>query len=167
MADPTPRGRAARPSADELEVWRVFIETSIALKARIDRAIQADSGLSPSDYPVLLALAEAEGRWLRTTELAETIFWERSRLSHHITRMCARGLVRREHSDRDGRGSEVHLTPDGLVALREASGPHLRSIKALFVDALDPARQAAVADAMRTLAAHLEGLDGDAGPGRR
>jgi DNA-binding MarR family transcriptional regulator len=77
--------------------------------------------------------------------------------------LCAGGLVRREHSDRDGRGSEVHLTPAGLDALREASGPHLRSIKTLFVDALDPAQQAAVADAMRTLAAHLDGLEGGAG----
>ncbi|MDO9407732.1 MarR family winged helix-turn-helix transcriptional regulator [Patulibacter sp.] len=159
MADPAPRGRAGRPTATELEAWRLFIETSIAVKARIDRAIQTDSGLSAGDYAVLLALAEADDRWLRTTELATTVFWERSRLSHQITRMCARGLVRREPSVRDQRGTEVHLTPEGLAALRAASGPHLRTVKEVFVDALDADRQAEVAAAMRTLAAHLERLD--------
>lgn len=149
--------RGSRPTAAELEVWRGFIETATALRARVDRALQDDTGVSASDYPVLLALAEADGRRLRTAELAATVHWERSRLSHQVTRMEARGLVRRQRTDDDGRGSEVHLSPAGLDALRDAAGPHLRSIKALFVDALDADQQAALASAMRALAAHLDG----------
>jgi DNA-binding MarR family transcriptional regulator len=137
----------------------VFIETSIAVKARIDRAIQTDSGISAGDYAVLLALAEVEGRWMRTSDLADAIFWERSRLSHQITRMADRGLVRRERSVADQRGTEIHLTPAGLDALREASGPHLRSVRELFVDALDDEQQAALSAAMVALADHLEALD--------
>ncbi|WP_026910526.1 MarR family winged helix-turn-helix transcriptional regulator [Patulibacter minatonensis] len=159
MGERTPEGRGRRPTAAELEVWRGFIETSIAVKARIDRAIQADSGVSAGDYAVLLALAEADGRRMRTTDLADAISWERSRLSHQITRMADRALVRRERSDVDQRGTEVHLTPEGLDALREASGPHLRTVRRVFVDALDEDQQAAVASAMTALAAHLEALD--------
>lgn len=159
MGDPAPRGR--RPTDPELEAWRAFIETSMAVKARIDRAIQADSGVSAGDYRVLLALAEAEGRWMRTTELADEIHWERSRLSHQITRMTERGLVRRERSGVDQRGTEIHLTTGGLDALREASGPHLRTVREVFVDALDEDQQAAVASAMAALAAHLERLDAE------
>lgn len=133
----------------------------------MDRAMLVDSGLSSSDHVVLLALSRAEGRWLRTSELAATIFWERSRLSHQVRRMAERGLVRRERSSADQRGSEVHLTPEALDALRDASGPHLRHVRELFVDALDDEQQAAVASAMRSLVEHLARLDaeGDAPTG--
>lgn len=159
MGETSPKRRGRRPTDAELEVWRLFIETSLDVKARIDRAIQADSGLSASDYAVLLALSRAEGRWLRTSELADAIFWERSRVSHHVRRMADRGLVCRERSAVDQRGSEIHLTTRGLDALRDASGPHLRTVREVFVDALSGEQQAAVASAMVALSAHLEGID--------
>jgi DNA-binding MarR family transcriptional regulator len=161
MGDTSPRRRGRRPTPTELEVWRLFIETSLDVKARMDRAMLVDSGLSSSDHVVLLALSRAEGRWLRTSELAATIFWERSRLSHQVRRMAERGLVRRERSSADQRGSEVHLTPKGLDALRDASGPHLRHVRELFVDALDDEQQAAVASAMHSLGEHLARLDAE------
>jgi DNA-binding MarR family transcriptional regulator len=156
MGDASPKRRGRRPTAAELEVWRLFIETSIEVKARLDRALQDDSGLSASDYAVLLALSRADDHWLRTTELAGAVFWERSRVSHQVRRMSDRGLVRRAPSAVDQRGSEVHLTPAGLDALRDASGPHLRMVRELFVDALDAEQQAAVASAMVALHEHLE-----------
>lgn len=159
MGDMSPTGRGRRPTAAELEAWRLFIETSLDLKARMDRAMLAESGLSASDYAVLLALSRADGRWLRTTELADAIFWERSRVSHQVRRMADRGLVRRERSAVDQRGSEVHLTPEGLGALRDASGPHLRTVRELYVDALTDEQQAAVAAAMVRLGEHLAQLD--------
>lgn len=128
------------------------------LKSRVGRAILEDSGLSESDYAVLLALSRADDHWLRTSDLATAIFWERSRVSHQVKRMAERGLVRRERSAADQRGSEVHMTPAGLDALREASGPHLRTVRRLFVDALSDEEQAAVASVMRSLVAHLDGL---------
>lgn len=157
MGETSPKRRGRRPTAAELEAWRLFIETSLDLKARIDRAIQADSGLSASDYAVLLALSRADARWLRTSQLADAVFWERSRVSHHVRRMADRGLVRRERSATDQRGSEVHLTAQGLDALRDASGPHLRTVRELFVDALDDGQQADLASAMTALAEHLAG----------
>jgi hypothetical protein len=40
-----------------------------------------ESSLSPADYHVLPALSEADGRRLRSSQLAASIDWERSRLS--------------------------------------------------------------------------------------
>ena len=90
MGDTSPKRGGRRPTPTELEVWRLYIETSLDLKARMDRAMLLDSGLSSSDHVVLLALSRAEGRWLRTSELAAAIFWERSRLSHQVGRMVQR-----------------------------------------------------------------------------
>ena len=53
---------------------------------------------------MLHPLSEAPGGLLRARELGTEIGWDRSRLSHHLTRMEKRGLVAREECAEDGRG---------------------------------------------------------------
>jgi DNA-binding MarR family transcriptional regulator len=115
-----------------------------------------ESGLSPGDYQVLLALREADGMRLRSSELAATIEWERSRLSHHLGRMEQRGLIRRDDCSTDSRGAEVSLTESGTAAFRRAGAPHLRAIKKHFVDALTPEQVEALADVLQSLQRHLQ-----------
>ncbi|WP_371601214.1 MarR family winged helix-turn-helix transcriptional regulator [Streptomyces sp. NBC_00564] len=47
---------------------------------------------------------------LRAKDLGAEVGWERSRLSHQISRMEKRGLVTREACADDARGSMVRLT---------------------------------------------------------
>src|SRR5690242_20469999 len=89
------------PTRDELRVWRDFLEVSEAVRAELAARLQAESGLSTGDYAVLLALSEAEGTRLRSSELAAHMGWERSRVSHHLGRMERRGLIRREDCPTD------------------------------------------------------------------
>ncbi|MFJ8492805.1 MarR family winged helix-turn-helix transcriptional regulator [Streptomyces sp. NPDC094038] len=131
------------PTAQELRIWRDFIETTEALRSELSSRLQRESALSPGDYAVLLALREADGRRLRSSELAVSVGWERSRLSHQIGRMERRGLIRREECVTDSRGAEVVLTPVGAEAFRNASLPHLRAVRELFVAALTPDQLAA------------------------
>ncbi|MEV6025267.1 MarR family transcriptional regulator [Streptomyces sp. NPDC052036] len=131
-----PERRKAYPTSEELRIWRDFIETTEALRSELSSRMQRESSLSPGDYAVLLALREAEGRRLRSSELAARIGWERSRLSHQIGRMERRGLIRREECVTDSRGAEVVLTPQGAEAFRDASLPHLRDVHELFVNTL-------------------------------
>src|SRR6266516_2827774 len=87
-------GAAARPrlTARELAIWRSLLDTTAELRRVLGVKLQ-ESGLSPADYQVLLALREADGARLRSSELAATIEWERSRLSHHLGRMERRGAT--------------------------------------------------------------------------
>jgi DNA-binding MarR family transcriptional regulator len=89
------------------------------------------------------------------SELAATIDWERSRLSHHLRRMERRGLIRRDDCATDSRGAEVWLTSDGAGMFRTASAPHLSAIKKYFADALTPEQFDALADILQTLQNHL------------
>ncbi len=114
-----------------------------------------DSSLSPADYQVLLALREADGRRLRSSELAASIEWERSRLSHHLGRMERRGLIRRDDCATDSRGAEISLTDDGAGMLRRATAPHMRAVKRHFAAALTLEQFEALADILRTLQTHL------------
>ncbi|TNH24987.1 winged helix-turn-helix transcriptional regulator [Micromonospora orduensis] len=157
MTSATPERRRGRqlPTADELRIWRDFIETTEALTSQVSTRLQADSALSPGDYAVLLALSEAQGRKMRSSALAAHIGWERSRLSHHLGRMERRGLIRRQECQTVPRGSEVLLTPTGADAFRNATFPHLRAIRELFVDALTPEQLRAAGEIAAALRAHL------------
>ena len=143
------------PTRDELRVWRDFLEVSEAIRAELAARLQGSSGLSPGDYAVLLALSETESSRLRSSELATTIGWERSRLSHHLGRMERRGLIRREECADDSRGAEIVLAAAGAEAFSGANRPHLRDIREVFVDALTPAQLAATAEITAALRAHL------------
>jgi DNA-binding MarR family transcriptional regulator len=143
------------PTADELRIWRGFTETAQALNTRLSSRLHEESGLSPGDYVVLLALSEAEGRRMRSSELADAVDWERSRLSHHIRRMEGRGLIRRDDCAVDYRGAEVVLTDQGAHAFRSASVPHLRAVRELFIDALTPEQLAQIEQLTAALRASL------------
>jgi DNA-binding MarR family transcriptional regulator len=142
-------------TAAELATWRSLYDTTAELLRILAAEMLEDSGLSPSDYDVLVALSEAAGRRLRSSELAANIGWEPSRLSHHLGRMERRGLVRRDGSLADGRGTEVSLTQVGADIFRRATPAHLKAIKKYFADALTPVQVEALADVLRALRNHL------------
>ncbi|CCH19590.1 MarR family winged helix-turn-helix transcriptional regulator [Micromonospora lupini] len=157
MTSATPERRRGRqlPTAEELRIWRDFVETTEALTSRVAARLQLDSSLSSGDYAVLLALTEAPDQRMRSSALAAHIGWERSRLSHHLGRMERRGLIRREECATVPRGAEVHLTPSGAEAFAQATFPHLRTIRELFVDALTPDQLRAAGDLAGALREHL------------
>jgi DNA-binding MarR family transcriptional regulator len=144
-----------RMTVAELAVWRSLVDTTDELRRILGAQLLRESGLSPGDYQVLLALSEAAGRQMRSSELAATIDWERSRLSHHLGRMERRGLIRRDACATDSRGAEVSLTEDGTEAFRRATPPHTRAIKKQFADALTPGQFQALAEILQTLQNHL------------
>ncbi len=147
--------RRRLPNSEEVAVWRSYIETFDIVRARVEARLQQDSQLSSGDYTVLLALSEAEGMALRSSELADRIEWERSRLSGQLGRMDKRGLVRREPCEEDARGSRVFLTDEGARAFRAATVPHFQAIKETFVDAFTPQQLTQLGDAATAMRHHL------------
>ncbi|MDX6700721.1 MAG: hypothetical protein QOF26_947, partial [Baekduia sp.] len=75
-----PRRGRRTPTAEQLAIWRDYIETAEAIRSELEARLQAESGLSAGDYAVMLALSEANERRMRSSELASHIGWERSRL---------------------------------------------------------------------------------------
>jgi len=78
-------------STQEEHLWRRWTQLNAELSATLQREMQTDAKLSLSDYEVLVHLTDSpEGR-VRVSELALLLQWERSRVSHHLTRMEHRG----------------------------------------------------------------------------
>lgn len=124
------------PTKHELEVWRGYIETAEAMRSAMADRLQTEFGLSSGDYQVLLTLSEAPDNRLRSSELASKMGWEKSRLSHHLSRMERRNLVLRQACTDDNRGAWIVHTSEGEQAFRNSTVPHLTAIRQLFVDAL-------------------------------
>ena len=126
------------PTREELRIWRNYLETAEALQSRLAARFLSETALSAGDYQVLLALSEAERNTLRSSELAELVGWERSRLSHHLGRMEKRGLISRNTCTDEARGIDVRATDHGLETFRAASVPHLKAVHELFLEAFTP-----------------------------
>ncbi len=123
--------------AAQQAVWRQWLAVQARLPAALHRRLVADSGLSLLDFDVLVQLTDVTEERLRVLELATALQWERSRLSHHVKRMEARGLVEREECVDDGRGAYVVLTDAGRAAITAAAPDHVRTVRELVFDALD------------------------------
>jgi len=124
-------------SAAQQETWFAYMRVMLRLTYEMNRQLQTDSDLSLSDYDVLNALADSPGRRLQLTALATRIGWERSRVSHHLQRMSARGLVERCPSEHDGRATDAVLTEAGLRQLWSATPGHVDLVRRMFFDGLD------------------------------
>ena len=126
-------------SPGEQRAWRAHLQMQSRLAAELNRRLQATCGLSLADYDVLVHLSEAEQGRLRPFELQQRLQWEQSRLAHQLRRMQRRGLVDRERSTDDGRGSLVTLCDAGRDALRRAAPAHVEDVRALVFDGLSAA----------------------------
>ena len=71
------------------------------------------------------------------TALADALQWERSRVSHQVTRMAKRALVQRTSCPEDGRGAFVSTTDEGLREIEKAAPDHVRTVRRVFLDRLD------------------------------
>lgn len=120
----------------EQHAWRSYLQMHGQLLARLNRQLQADSGLSLADYEVLVHLTEVPDGRLRPFELQRGLQWEQSRLSHQLTRMQRRGLVSREGCTDDGRGAFIVLTEAGRRAIEAAALGHVDTVRRLFFDGL-------------------------------
>ena len=125
-------------TAEEQRVWRRWMTLNAQLSATLQRELQDDAGLSTQDYEVLVHLTDnPEGR-TRVTDLARLMQWERSRVSHHVTRMERRRLVQRVECAEDGRGAFVVITQQGRAAIEQAAPGHVNTVRRLVFDVLSP-----------------------------
>lgn len=158
MDDPTAGGQPPAPrwlTPAEQAAWSGLQRMHAQLSGAMGRALAEHSELSLPDYAVLVELTDRPDGRMRPFELGRVLGWEKSRLSHHLARMVARGLVARQRCPSDQRGLFVAVTPQGRRALEEAAPSHVATVRQLFVDRLTPAQLAAVAEVARTVVAGL------------
>ena len=110
-----------RSDDDLARAWHELMSRYHRVSCVLDRALQADHGLSGSEFAVLEQLAEAGPEHsLRMHELGEHAHVTQSALSRLVARLEADGLVERKMCDYDRRSVFTGLTPAGLKLYRAA-----------------------------------------------
>src|SRR5438552_9932914 len=132
-------------------VWQGYLHLNQDLIGVLEQQLTRESGLSGADYRVLVPISEAPGGLLRARDLGSEIGWDRSRLSHHLSRMEKRGLIIREECAEDARGLMVRLTKAGRRAIEEAAPGHVEAVRRYFFDRLSD-------DEIETMAAVFDRL---------
>jgi DNA-binding MarR family transcriptional regulator len=120
------------------------------MRHRLDRALevelQHDSDVSLPEFEILFALCEAPGGRLRIKDIAQRIDWEKSRVSHQVTRLERRRLVTRSLCETDARGWWVALTPAGSHTVSDAIRAHRGALRRYFFDVLEDGEELNIND---------------------
>lgn len=135
-----PDARGADPSLDapagsisptdwRIAVWRSFLRAHAGVIRELEHELTAETNMPLTWYDVLLHLAEAPQRRLRMADLADRVLLSRSGLTRLVDRLQSEGLVRREPSPEDARGTFTVLTGAGLERLRSAAPVHLAGVE--------------------------------------
>lgn len=114
-------------SPRELRVWHAFRLMGEDVLGRVGRDLTETTGLSGPEFGVLSRLAGIGKGEMRQQVLAECLGWDKSRLSHQLTRMQRRGLIKRHASDK--RAVLVLLTKLGQKTLDAAMPVHAASVR--------------------------------------
>ncbi len=125
-------------TASELDSWLSVVRLMTWLPWSIDQQLQRDSNLGMVEYQVLAMLSDSPHGTMRMSSLAEVTNASLSRLSHLVTRLEGRSLVRREPDPIDGRFTNAVLTDKGFEVLATAAPGHVAHVRSLVIDVLSP-----------------------------
>ncbi len=114
-------------SPQELRVWHAFKMMGEEVITRVGRDLAASAGLSGPEFGVLSRLASIGKGEMRQQDLARSMGWDKSRLSHQLTRMQERELV--ERCEAEKRAILVVLTKQGREKLEAATPVHAESVR--------------------------------------
>src|ERR1700722_10589128 len=127
----------ARPlSPRELRIWHAFVSMGEDVLERVGGDIALAAGLSGPEFGVLSRLAASGRGEMRQQELATVMAWEKSRLSHQLSRMEKRKLIERRAGK--GRATLVVLTKFGREKMGSALPIRAESVRRNLLSRLTP-----------------------------
>lgn len=144
----------------EQRVWRLTRDFQQLMDLAIDRQLQQIASMSSADYAVLVCLSEGDPAGLRAREVGSQLGWDRSRVSHQVRRMAARGLVIKDTCADDGRGTIVRITDQGMREIQAAAPPHVEKVRELYIDHLSAEEVGILTDIFARVVRRVEEVDG-------
>ena len=136
-----------------LDAWRSYLQSHASILRELDASLLSEHDMTTRDYEVLLYLAEADGRRLPMSALAERTMLTRSGITRLVDGLVGGRLIERVSCQKDARVSYARLTDAGYEKLRQAGCTHVAGIRKLFLEHF-------TSEEMDTLAALLGRLPG-------
>jgi DNA-binding MarR family transcriptional regulator len=136
----------------ESSLWFAWKRASELVRAAVIEEVTAATGLSDPDLGILLRLDVAGGS-LRQSEIASALGWDRTRLSHQLTRMEDRGLLARR---RTSSGVWVDISDVGEKAASSARPVHAAAVRRHLIEPLTPGQSAMLREILGLLSSAAE-----------
>lgn len=121
-------------STTEWAAWRSFRRMAEIISGRIVHDITLATGLSSADFMILMELNKGEDGRRRQRDLQAYLEWDKTRISHQLTRMAGRNLVKRYNDA--GNVVTIYMTSEGRRHLAAAAPVHSSSVRKHFLDHL-------------------------------
>jgi len=109
-----------------------LLRAHMAATRQLNAQLNAQHGLTLSDFEVLLRLARAQDRRLRRVDLAEEVLLTASGITRLLDGLEKGGYVERASCDSDRRVVYAVITDAGLAKLEEAASSHFAQVEELF-----------------------------------
>ncbi len=127
--------------APDLEAWVRFLRAHAAITRQLSARLEAQHGLTLSDYDVLVQLYFAPERSLRRVDLARSVLLTASGITRLLDGLERAGFVEKKACKSDARVSYAALTEAGVAKFESASTSHRADIEELFGSKFTPAER--------------------------
>ena len=138
------------------KAWRAFHKIGTSLLPHLGRQITNHSGISGTEYVVLVALSELTVPNVNLNRLANGLGWEISRMSHQISRMDDAGLVKKTKNLEDSRCFDVSITTKGRKIAEAAIPLQSIEINHCFSEVLTQAQMKALIEISEAISSHMK-----------
>lgn len=112
--------------------WVRFLRAHAALTRELSARLEADHGLTMSDFDVLIQLYHAPEHSMRRVDIARQVLLTASGITRLLDGLERCGLVAKKACATDARVSYAVLTDEGLRKIKEARESHSADVEELF-----------------------------------
>ena len=138
------------------KAWRAFHKIGTSLLPHLGRQITNHSGISGTEYVVLVALSELTIPSVNLNRLAQGLGWEISRMSHQISRMEETGFVKKSRNTDDSRCFDVSITAKGRKMTEAAIPLQSKEINHCFSEVLTQAQMKSLIEISEAISTHMK-----------
>ena len=131
-----------------------------SLDRHVNQQLKQSSGLSHTQYGILMGLYRADGNQMHMSELAEAMGESKSGITYQVTQLERAGLVERQPCQHHERGVHAVLTKAGRTKVRAAVPGHFAMVRMLLIEHLTPQEQ----EDLSNLLAKIVGKASSLGP---
>jgi DNA-binding MarR family transcriptional regulator len=134
-----------------LQAWLRFLRAHAAITRELSARLEAQHGLTLSDYDVLVQLYHAEGHAMRRVDIARQVLLTASGITRLLDGLERCGLVEKKPCPSDARVSYAVLTDAGLAKVEAARETHLADVEELFGSHFSPEERVLLGDLLGRL----------------
>jgi DNA-binding MarR family transcriptional regulator len=131
--------------------WTRFLRAHAALTRQLSARLEAEHGLTLSDFDVLAQLYFAPEHALRRVDLSRQVLLTASGITRLLDRLERAGCVTKRSCDTDARVTYAVLTDEGVRKFEAARASHVADLAELFGSRLSEAERRQLDDLLARL----------------